>query len=49
MHPTETPSPSLLAREVQLGFTVFAALGQLRQPNPVDRFTVSFREVLFAM
>jgi hypothetical protein len=49
MHPTDTPSPSLLAQEAQLGLTVFAALGQLRQPNPVDRFTVSFREVLFAM
>jgi hypothetical protein len=49
MHPTQMPSPVLLAQEAPLGFTVFAALGHLGVPNAADRFTVSFREVLFAM
>jgi len=49
MHLTDLPSPSLLSPEAALGFTVFAALGHFGEPNPVDRFTVSFREVLFAM
>jgi hypothetical protein len=49
MQPTHTPSSVLLAQEARLGFTVFAALGHLGVPNAADRFTVSFREVLFAM
>jgi hypothetical protein len=43
------PSPLLLAQEAPLGSTVFAALGHFGVPNAADRFTVSFREVLFAM